>query len=994
MIPKLSPLRAAAGLALLILALAAPARAAEQVTVTFKTSDPGRGTSGNYNPRNVHVVWVEDANGNFVKTLGRWANSQRSSMKRWWAKSGGTDTDSISGATQSSFPTTAYTATWNMTARGGTTPVPNGSYRIKLELTCNEFGSPSNFVDIPFTKDGVSRTINVGNSGGYLAVTVTYTGPPATLPDINLSPASLAFGQVRTLTTKDLSVNIQNLGAGDLVVSSLGLAGASAAAYQLLSPPALPLTVAPGASRAISVRFTPTAAQTYNGASVSIGSNSPNESVVTLPLTGSGVAPEIALTATSLAFPATAVGASATQAVTVQNSGPVSLNVTGLNIVGLDKGAYSLVSPPALPLTLAPSGGSQALTVRFAPKSHQDYNHAQLAVGSDDPDERVTTVSLTGRGTRAGAALLNDSGTIPGPAGAVVLSGAARAVVGQGAVLALYDVSAPSSPTLLGQTRLGEVIRRLAVSGTTAYAALGQAGVAVIEISGNAPRLLQILDTPGHAYDLALASSALCVADGLGGLRLYSLTSPAAPTYAGVLPTRGPARAVAAAGTTAYVLDEVAGLRTVNVANPASPAALGQYNALEFGTALAVAGTKACACDRLGNFFTLNVSTPASPSLIASRRLGGVGRAVTVAGNRAYVMLGEGGIETIDLGATPPGSLGVGAVDGEAQGAALDGTTAYVAAGSGGLRVLNLSAPATPGELASLPLTSAPTGLATTGDTALIADGPKGLKVVEITSPQSAALRAAVSAVGEARAVALAGPMAYVAAGAEGLKVVDVSNTGAPVVKGSYATAGFANSVAAAGTTVLVADGLKVYRLNVANPAAPALTGSWLSDGYACAVAISGQLAYVANGGGGLRVLSLVNPASLTLAGALALPGVACGVTATGGYAYVACGEAGLQIVNAQNPAAMTLVASFDTPGSATALAHDQGTIYLADGPGGLLTIDVKVPASPLLAGQASRPLHAESLALANGRLIIGDREGGTPVFLIKNEARGWHAYE
>ena len=37
------------------------------------TTTPG---TGNYAPRNVVAVWVEDNNGAFVKTIGRWANTR------------------------------------------------------------------------------------------------------------------------------------------------------------------------------------------------------------------------------------------------------------------------------------------------------------------------------------------------------------------------------------------------------------------------------------------------------------------------------------------------------------------------------------------------------------------------------------------------------------------------------------------------------------------------------------------------------------------------------------------------------------------------------------------------------------------------------------------------------------------------------------------------------------------------------------------------------
>jgi hypothetical protein len=116
------------------------------------------------------------------------------------------------------------------------------------------------------------------------------------------------------------------------------------------------------------------------------------------PATFVGQQPNIVLDPNALAFPQTSAGAHADLTFDICNVGDADLHVHSLEFVGLNKTAYSLLSPPALPFTVSPSAGRQTVTVRFAPDWQWDYGYAKLAVGSNDPDEPVATLSLSGIG--------------------------------------------------------------------------------------------------------------------------------------------------------------------------------------------------------------------------------------------------------------------------------------------------------------------------------------------------------------------------------------------------------------------------------------------------------------------------------------------------------------------------------------------------------------------------------------------------------------------
>ena len=71
-----------------------------------------------------------------------------------------------------------------------------------------------------------------------------------------LTPDELVFSGVQSAASPARTLTLHNAGAGPLQVSALTLTG-QGAAFELLSPPALPLSLAPGADLGLSLRFAP-----------------------------------------------------------------------------------------------------------------------------------------------------------------------------------------------------------------------------------------------------------------------------------------------------------------------------------------------------------------------------------------------------------------------------------------------------------------------------------------------------------------------------------------------------------------------------------------------------------------------------------------------------------------------------------------------------------------------------------------------------------------
>lgn len=244
---------------------------------------------------------------------------------------------------------------------------------------------------------GQSTAFNVffqPSVAGALAATVTVaTDDPArpTLsvplagrganPTIAVSPASIAFGDVRVNTTSaNIGLTIQNTSTDPLTVSSVGFGGPQASELGV-SGIALPSVVPGGGSVTAQITLRP-AALGPRSAEVRIGSNATNAPALAVPVTATGVGPQASISPASVAFGDVPVGSSSTaQAVTVSNTGTAPLIVNGASIAGPNAAEFSYAGL-ALPATVA-AGGSFPFQVRGTPAAAGPRS-ATLTIATDD----------------------------------------------------------------------------------------------------------------------------------------------------------------------------------------------------------------------------------------------------------------------------------------------------------------------------------------------------------------------------------------------------------------------------------------------------------------------------------------------------------------------------------------------------------------------------------------------------------------------------------
>lgn len=118
--------------------------------VTVQTKSYG----GEFGQNNVAVIWIEDSDGKFIKTIGIWALNYPDALVTWQEKKSTDEIDGITSASRINHHD-ELTGRWDLRDMNGDR-VPNASYVVKVEFTEDNAGSGPTYTS--------SCSINVGNN--------------------------------------------------------------------------------------------------------------------------------------------------------------------------------------------------------------------------------------------------------------------------------------------------------------------------------------------------------------------------------------------------------------------------------------------------------------------------------------------------------------------------------------------------------------------------------------------------------------------------------------------------------------------------------------------------------------------------------------------------------------------------------------------------------------------------------------------------------------
>jgi len=134
------------------------------LTISTLTSSAG----GQYSPRNVVAIWIENSSGVFVKSLLVLANARKGDLTNWSSNTAKNVVNATTGATQSSHA--VRTATWNGTNVSGVV-VTDGIYKACFELTDGTL----RFSTFNFTKGSVASTVSPANVSSFANISIVWT---------------------------------------------------------------------------------------------------------------------------------------------------------------------------------------------------------------------------------------------------------------------------------------------------------------------------------------------------------------------------------------------------------------------------------------------------------------------------------------------------------------------------------------------------------------------------------------------------------------------------------------------------------------------------------------------------------------------------------------------------------------------------------------------------------------------------------------------------
>jgi hypothetical protein len=341
--------------------------------------------------------------------------------------------------------------------------------------------------------------------------TVTLTGAGLGAPNVGLSSASLTFvGQSLATTSSPLAITLTNTGSAPLTITGTTVTGDFAETNNC------PSSIAAGASCVINITFTPTAAGSRYG-SVALADNAAG-SPQTIALTGTGLAPAVALSPTSVSFPSQTAGTtSAAQVVTLSNTGGAPLTVTGITLTG------DFAQTNNCGASLA-AGASCKISVTFTPSGSGNFSGSLVV--TDNAAGSPQTVLLSGVGS---------------PAPLVALSATSLAFPGQ-------SVGATSAPTPVTLTNSGTAT--LTITSITVSGNFAQTNTCAATLAAGSSCTINVTFTPPA---VGTVTGTLTIKDNAGGSpHVVTLAGSGADFAISITP---PTLAVTAGSAANYVVN-------------------------------------------------------------------------------------------------------------------------------------------------------------------------------------------------------------------------------------------------------------------------------------------------------------------------------------------------------------------------------------------------------------------------------------------------------
>jgi len=244
-----------------------------------------------------------------------------------------------------------------------------------------------------------------------ISITIDSSAP---MPDIavtdSAAPADdllVPFGNVTEFLTSEHTVTVANAGNADLAIQDVALADLLSGPFSIVADGCSGQSISSGSSCSLIVSFSPTGAGSFQD-SFDISSNDPDEGVVTVGVSGTGLSSSVQLpdvTVTDSVAPADDLLVpfgnitellTSKQTVTVGNAGSAVLAIQGVALADSLSGPFGIVADGCSGQSISP-GSSCSVIVDFSPLGAGSFQDS-FDISTNDPDEGVVTVGVSGTG--------------------------------------------------------------------------------------------------------------------------------------------------------------------------------------------------------------------------------------------------------------------------------------------------------------------------------------------------------------------------------------------------------------------------------------------------------------------------------------------------------------------------------------------------------------------------------------------------------------------
>jgi hypothetical protein len=189
-----------------------------------------------------------------------------------------------------------------------------------------------------------------------------------------------------------------NAGRAPMSINSINMAGGGDV-FELIDAPDLPMSLDPGASQTLSVKFTPTRRAWFAG-KVKIESDAHNQSEKLIDIKGYGFQPKPIITAGSelVAFDSTYVDSTQIKKLEICNEGEEPLTLTaGSFQCGDDDVAFAIANEQSVFESTLQPGECTELEIAFSPEKEGGYE-CEMIIASDAYNKPELVVYITGAG--------------------------------------------------------------------------------------------------------------------------------------------------------------------------------------------------------------------------------------------------------------------------------------------------------------------------------------------------------------------------------------------------------------------------------------------------------------------------------------------------------------------------------------------------------------------------------------------------------------------